>query len=79
MDLGYVTHAVHANSRYVLLASSLAGDKTQLTIVGPPDGNIYPPGPGWLYVVVNGIPSKGVKVMIGDGKSPDVNQAALEK
>ena len=79
MDFGYVTHAVHANSRLVRLASSLAGDKTTLSIVGPPDGNIYPPGPGWLFVVVKDIPSIAVKVMIGDGQSPPVDEAALQK
>ncbi|KAJ3558500.1 hypothetical protein NM688_g890 [Phlebia brevispora] len=79
MDLGYVTHAVHANSRLVRLASSMAGDQQTLTVAAPPDGNIYPPGPGWLYVVVNGIPSTGVKVMIGDGSAPPSNEAALQK
>ena len=79
MDLGYVTHAVHANSRLVRLPSSLAGDQQTLTIGAPSDGNIYPPGPGWLYIVVNGIPSTGLKVMIGDGKAPPSNEAALQK
>ncbi|GJE90704.1 copper radical oxidase [Phanerochaete sordida] len=75
MDFGYVTHAVHANSRYVELVSSRDGDV--VTVNGPPDGNIYPPGPGWLFVVADGIPSKGVKVMIGDGQGPEVNEAAI--
>ena len=79
MDFGYVTHAVHANSRLVRLASSLSGDKSTLTVAGPPDGNIYPPGPGWLFIVVKDVASTGVKVMIGDGKSPEVNEAALQK
>lgn len=80
MDLGYVTHAVHANSRLVYLAASLSTDNDQVhTITGPPDGNVYPPGPGWIYIVVNGIPGIGVKVMIGDGKGPVVDQAALDK
>ncbi|KAF8212550.1 hypothetical protein K438DRAFT_1958268 [Mycena galopus ATCC 62051] len=55
MDLGCVTHAVHANSRMVYLVATLTG--TSLTITGPPNGNVYPPGPGWLGVVVNGVPS----------------------
>ena len=77
MDFGYVTHAVHANSRHVVLVSSLS-DNT-VAVDGPPDGNIYPPGPGWLILVVDGIPSKAVKVMIGDGRGPQVNEAALAK
>ena len=80
MDLGYITHAVHANSRLVYLAASVsAGNSTTLTITGPPNGKIYPPGPGWIYVVINGVPSVGTKFMIGDGKGPAVDDAALEK
>lgn len=77
MDFGYVTHAVHADSRYVELLSSLS-DST-VTATGPPNGYIYPPGPGWLLVVVDGVPSKAVKVMVGSGQSPEVNQKAIDK
>lgn len=79
MDLGYVTHATHANSRHVTLDSSLSDDHTSLSIVGPPNGNIYPPGPGWLYLVVDGIPSTAVKVMVGDGNDPPFDRDALNK
>jgi hypothetical protein len=80
MDLGYVTHAVHANSRLVYLVASLStNDMETLMITGPPDGNVYPPGPGWLYIVVDAIPSKGMKVMVGDGTGPTVDNTALEK
>lgn len=77
MDFGYVTHAVHANSRLVYLESSVSDGKVSVT--GPPDGNIYPPGPGWLVVLANDVPSEAVKVMVGDGKSPEVNEGALQK
>ena len=79
MDLGYVTHAVHANSRLVYLESSLSSDKATLTITGPPNGNIYPPGPGFIYIVVDGVPSVGTKVLIGDGQSPAVDEGAQQK
>jgi hypothetical protein len=80
MDLGYVTHAIHANSRFVYLAASLStSDRKTLTITGPPNGNVYPPGPGWIYTVIDGVPSVGVKVMVGDGKGPVVDDTALEK
>lgn len=65
MDLGYATHGVHANSRLVYLVSSVIGDD-EVRVSGPPSGEIYPPGPGWVYVVVDGIPSAGVKVMVGN-------------
>ena len=77
MDFGYVTHAVHANSRLVYLENSvMAGE---MTVTGPPNGNVYPPGPGWLMVVVNDVPSEAIKVIIGDGESPPVNEHALAK
>ncbi|KAA1469197.1 copper radical oxidase [Dentipellis sp. KUC8613] len=78
MDLGYVTHAVHANTRLVYLVASLSDDKQTLTVTGPPNGNVYPPGPGWIYVVADGVPSVGVKIMVGNGQSPPVDDGALE-
>jgi Domain of unknown function (DUF1929) len=77
MDLGYVTHAVHSNSRLVNLDASLEGNALKVT--GPPNGNVYPPGPGWLYVLVDGVPSKGIKVMVGDGHGPPVDKEAQRK
>jgi len=80
MDLGYVTHAVHANSRMVylrLVSSDLASGI--LVVEGPPSSGIYPPGPGWLYVVSNGIPSEGKQVMVGSGNAPPTDKGALAK
>jgi hypothetical protein len=77
MDFGFVTHAVHANSRLVYL--KVTSRNGLLTVHGPPNGNIYPPGPGWLHVVVDGIPSEGMKVMVGSGKGPTVDETALRK
>jgi hypothetical protein len=79
MNLGYATHAVHFNSRLVYLEVSISADLKTLTVTGPPSGRIYPPGPGWLYLVVGGVPSPGRKVLIGDGKSPPVDRAAINK
>lgn len=78
MDYGFVTHAVHANSRLVYLKCTREGERT-LRIEAPPSGDIYPPGPGWLHVTVQGVPSQGVKIMVGDGSSPPVDRDALEK
>ncbi|KAF8988723.1 copper radical oxidase-like protein, partial [Hymenopellis radicata] len=74
MDLGYITHAVHANSRLVNLDVKLEGG--ELVITGPPNGKIYPPGPAFLYVLEDGIPSTGKKIMVGDGKDPEVDHEA---
>ncbi|RXW19639.1 hypothetical protein EST38_g6230 [Candolleomyces aberdarensis] len=78
MDFGFVTHSVHASSRMVYLRWSGDGSSGNLRIEAPPDGNIYPPGPGWLHIIAAGVPSKGVKVMVGDGDSPPVDQGALQ-
>lgn len=72
-----MTHAGHSNSRLVYLDASLKDDVLKVT--GPPNGNVYPPGPGWLYVVVDGVSSKGIKVMVGDGRGPPVDEEAVRK
>ncbi|KIK59533.1 hypothetical protein GYMLUDRAFT_60089 [Collybiopsis luxurians FD-317 M1] len=77
MDFGYVTHGVHANSRMVYLDVTGRSGNT-LTIKGPPNGGVYPPGPGFLCIVEDGVPSPCVKILIGDGKGPEVNPEATE-
>lgn len=77
MDLGYVTHAVHANSRMVYLSYQV--EDGHLIVNGPPNENVYPPGPGWLYLVVGGVPSEGRKVMVGKGDAPPSDDQALQK
>jgi Domain of unknown function (DUF1929) len=78
MDLGYVTHSVHANSRLVYLdIVSRKGDT--LLVEGPPDGGVYPPGPGWIFVVAGDVPSEGRPVMVGNGQDPPYDQGALDK
>jgi hypothetical protein len=79
MDLGFVTHAVHANSRLVYLSSSLFSDGHSLQITGPPRPAVYPPGPGWIYVIVDGVPSVGFQVMVGTGNGPPVDDTAWDK
>ncbi|KAJ7157025.1 copper radical oxidase [Mycena crocata] len=78
MDFGFVTHAVHANSRLVYLVAALSADGIKLTVTGPPNGMIYPPGPGWVFLVVDGVPSKALHVMVGDGRDPPFDGAALK-
>lgn len=78
MDLGFVTHAVHANSRLVYLVIPEL-ENGILTVRGPPNGNIYPPGPAWIFVIADGTPSEGKKVMIGNGEGPPVDPDATRK
>ncbi|KAF7315075.1 hypothetical protein MIND_00021700 [Mycena indigotica] len=68
MDLGYVTHAQHANSRLVVLEHTLVGNT--LIITGPPNANIFPPAPAWLFLVADGVWSEGLQLMVGDGGNP---------
>ncbi len=72
MDIGFVTHCVRSTDRLVFLTATLAASKTSITVTGPRDGGVYPPGPGWLYLVVAGVVSEGKKVIIGTGGNPPV-------
>uniref|UniRef100_A0A0W0F0Z7 Copper radical oxidase n=1 Tax=Moniliophthora roreri TaxID=221103 RepID=A0A0W0F0Z7_MONRR len=79
MDLGFATHGVHMDTRAVKLVSTLSSDKRTLTVTGPPNGRIYPPGPAFIYVVTDaGVPSFGHKTIIGTGASPPVDQGAID-
>ncbi|KAJ7353069.1 glyoxal oxidase N-terminus-domain-containing protein [Mycena albidolilacea] len=80
MDLGFATHGVHMDQRFVRLVSKLSPDKKTLTVTGPPTSRIYPPGPAFLYVVTaGGVPSFGHKTIVGTGASPPVDQGAIDK
>ncbi|KAG8794240.1 hypothetical protein FRC12_000092 [Ceratobasidium sp. 428] len=76
MDLGFSTHGVHMDQRMVTLPALMIGRKL-VTFTGPPNPNVYPPGPAWLYIVVDGVPTEAMKVMVGDGRSPPVDQGAI--
>ncbi|KAF9450694.1 copper radical oxidase [Macrolepiota fuliginosa MF-IS2] len=69
---GFSTHSMNMGQRYVELESSYGGypDKTVFLHVSqmPPNPAIMAPGPAFLFVVVNGVPSIGVQVMIGSGQ-----------
>lgn len=83
IDLGYSTHAVHMNHRLVELKCKLTANRGSVIMTAPANTGIYPPGPShsllmiltyslvgyaWLYVLADGIPSAGFRVMIGSGK-----------
>ncbi|QRV74664.1 glyoxal oxidase [Ceratobasidium sp. AG-Ba] len=76
MDLGFSTHGVHMDQRMVTLPAVMMGRKL-VTFTGPPNANVYPPGPAWLYIVIDGVPTEGMKVMVGDGQSPPVDPGAI--
>ncbi|KAJ1306840.1 hypothetical protein OPQ81_007825 [Rhizoctonia solani] len=77
MDLGFITHSVHMDQKAVELVSTLSSDRRTLTIVGPPNAPVYSPGPGWIFVVADGIPSVAQRLMIGTGAPPPKDDAAI--
>ena len=87
LDLGYSTHGVHMNNRYVEL-EVVRTAKHKLSIKGPRDEAMYPPGESctcrvcvfrvaehwpagyaWLFILGDGVPSDGKRVMVGTGAS----------
>lgn len=79
MDLGFSTHSVHMSNQLVWLQTTRMRNDSMLTVQMPPNGTIYPPGPGWLYVLADGVASQGAPILVGSGKGPTVDQSALAK
>ncbi|TDL21723.1 glyoxal oxidase [Rickenella mellea] len=69
---GFSTHALNMGQRFVQLDSTYSAnaDGSAVLYVSqvPPNPAILVPGPAYVYVVVNGVPSIGQQVMIGSGK-----------
>ncbi|KAK4965659.1 hypothetical protein LTR66_012098 [Elasticomyces elasticus] len=64
---GFVTHSVHMGHRMAFLDTTgwVSGSTTQkLTVKMPPNGNVAPPGPYVVYVVVDGVPAVGQFVQV---------------
>lgn len=92
MKTGYSTHAINFGMRSAELdhtftlnadstgnANGTAGITLHVSQV-PPNPAILPPGTAWFFVVVNGVPSVGAKVMVGTGvieTQPTANVEAL--
>ncbi|OCF30659.1 glyoxal oxidase [Kwoniella heveanensis CBS 569] len=72
---GFNTHAIGFGQRYLQLNSTYEVDmntgNTTLIVSQMPGTNgpnLFQPGPAMFFVVVNGVPSQGEFVMIGNGK-----------
>ena len=59
-----VTHLIDADQRNVELRI-VKRDGDKLTLAGPPDGAVAPPGPYMLFVNRDGVPSKSHQVFVG--------------
>ena len=70
---GFVTHSVHMGQRMAVLDTTgyVPGESTQvLTVWTPPNGNVVPPGPYVVFVLLDGVPGIGQFVRVradGDG------------
>ncbi|KAG8724273.1 hypothetical protein FRC09_020561 [Ceratobasidium sp. 395] len=83
MNFGFSTHGVQMDQRMVMLSSKVfsrgsVGD-LMLLVEAPPNAYVYPPGPGFLCVSVDGKHSVMKKIMVGDGLSPPVDEGAIAK
>ncbi|KAK4052086.1 hypothetical protein OIV83_002380 [Microbotryomycetes sp. JL201] len=69
---GFSTHAMNMGQRYVQLNNTYTaaadGSATLHVSQVPPNPAILVPGPVLAFVVVNGVPSEGVWVMVGNGE-----------
>jgi Domain of unknown function (DUF1929) len=64
---GFITHNVHMGHRMIILDNT--GFKTTttaqtITVTMPPNGNVAPPGPYVVYVLVDGVPAIGQFVTV---------------
>ena len=69
VGLSDVTHGVDQDQRYVPLKFSASG--TTLTVTGPPNGGVAPPGYYMLFIVdAAGVPSVAKMVQVAKGPNP---------
>lgn len=72
MRTGYSTHGMNMGMRMVQLNSTWTLNSDGSGVIHsaqmPPNPAIMAPGPALLYVTVNGVPSVGVDIMVGNGR-----------
>ncbi|HEU5110454.1 MAG TPA: galactose oxidase-like domain-containing protein [Micromonosporaceae bacterium] len=69
VGLSDATHGVDQGQRYVPLTFSTSG--TTLTVIGPPNGGVAPPGHYMLFIVdAAGVPSVATMVQVAKGPNP---------
>ncbi|KAF7331294.1 hypothetical protein MKEN_00006500 [Mycena kentingensis (nom. inval.)] len=69
---GWTTHGMNMGQRFLQLNNTytVADDGTITLHVAqmPPNPNLFQPGPAFIFVVVNGIPSNGTYTIVGSGE-----------
>ncbi|KAJ6623457.1 copper radical oxidase variant A [Mycena sp. CBHHK59/15] len=68
---GWTTHAMNMGQRYMQLNNTYTvNNDASITLHVaqlPPNPNLFQPGPAFVFVVVNGLPSNGTSVTVGSG------------
>ncbi|KAF7299175.1 CAP10 domain-containing protein [Mycena indigotica] len=68
---GWTTHAMNMGQRYLQLNNTYTvNNDSSITLhvsQAPSNANLFQPGPAFVFVVVNGIPSNGTAVIVGSG------------
>ncbi|KAI0029391.1 glyoxal oxidase N-terminus-domain-containing protein [Vararia minispora EC-137] len=72
MRTGFSTHAQNMGQRLIELENTVSIDGGGVAVLHvaqvPPNPAAFPPGPAFLFVVVDGVPSIGVMVTVGSGR-----------
>ncbi|KAF8641383.1 hypothetical protein AX16_010004 [Volvariella volvacea WC 439] len=68
---GFTTHAMNMGQRHMQLNNTFTVNEDGSIVLhvaqAHPNPNIFQPGPAFLFVLVNGIPSNGTHVIVGNG------------
>ncbi|KAF9933440.1 hypothetical protein FBU30_005474 [Linnemannia zychae] len=65
---GFVTHSTHMSQRVTKLVAtktSEEGTKITYSVAMPPNANLMPPGPHYIHVLNNGVPSMAIHFLLG--------------
>ncbi|KAJ1032445.1 hypothetical protein NDA16_000469 [Ustilago loliicola] len=64
---GFSTHGMNMGQRMIELKTTRQGSKLSVAQL-PPNANLFAPGPALAFVVVDGVPTQGKMVMVGNGQ-----------
>ncbi|SNX82288.1 probable Glyoxaloxidase 2 [Melanopsichium pennsylvanicum] len=64
---GFSTHGMNMGQRMIVLKTTRQGSKLSVAQL-PPNPNLFAPGPALAFVVVDGVPSQGKMVTVGNGQ-----------
>lgn len=69
---GFTTHAMNMGQRLLQLNNTYtvnaSGAITLHVAQLPPNANLFQPGPAFMFVTINGVPSNGSYVIVGNGQ-----------